>query len=169
MRATTLLNRLLDLPGLDVSGVSLDGRRMLVEVRLRARRLACPLCPFTTRARYDTRPEPSWWRGLDFGTAPVIVRANLRRLDCPTHGVLVEAVPFARHRTRFTRDFEDLTAFLTTRTDKTTIARFVRVDWDTIGRICQRVVATDLDDSRLDGLVTIGVDEISWRKHHKYL
>jgi hypothetical protein len=29
--------------------------------------------------------------------------------------VLVEAVPFARHRTRFTRDFEDLAAFLTTR------------------------------------------------------
>jgi hypothetical protein len=28
VRATTLLNRLLDLPGIDVSGVSLDGRRM---------------------------------------------------------------------------------------------------------------------------------------------
>jgi transposase len=97
------------------------------------------------------------------------VRANLRRLDCPDHGVLVEGVPFARPRARFTRDFEDLTAFLATRTDKTTIARFVRVDWDTIGRICQRVVATELDTDRLDGLVTIGVDEISWRKHHKYL
>jgi transposase len=30
-------------------------------------------------------------------------------------------------------------------------------------------VATNLDQNRLDGLVTIGVDEISWRKHHKYL
>lgn len=169
MRATTLLNRLLDLPGIDVSGVSLDGRRMLVEVRLRVRRLACPLCPFTTRARYDTRPVPSSWQHLDFGTATVVVFAYLRRLDCPEHGVLVEAVPFARYRSGFTRDFEDVAAFLATKTDKSTIARFLRIDWDTVGRICERVVATDLDQARLDGLVTIGVDEISWRKHHKYL
>jgi transposase len=169
VRATTLLNRLLDLPGLDVSGVSIDGRRMLVEVRLRASRLACPLCPFTTRARYDTRPVPSSWRHLDFGTATVVVFAYLRRVDCPEHGVLVEAVPFARYRSGFTRDFEDVAAFLATKTDKSTIARFLRIDWDTVGRICERVVATDLDADRLDGLVNIGVDEISWRKHHKYL
>jgi transposase len=172
VRATTLLNKLLNLPGIAVRGVSLPaepGHPLVVDVALRRQLLTCPLCPYTTRYRYDTRPEPSWWRGLDFGTAPVLVRANLRRLDCPTHGVLVEGVPFARHRTRFTRDFEDLTAFLATRTDKTTIARFVRVDWDTIGRICERVVATDLDEDRLDNLVNIGVDEISWRKHHKYL
>jgi len=31
------------------------------------------------------------------------------------------------------------------------------------------VVATELDPDRLDGLFRIGVDEISWRKHHKYL
>jgi transposase len=55
------------------------------------------------------------------------------------------------------------------RTDKSTIARFLRIDWDTIGRICERVVATELDEDRLAGLVNIGVDEISWRKHHKYL
>jgi len=172
VRASTLLNALLNLPGIAVRGVSLPsspGQPMIVQVRLRAQRLACPLCDYTTRARYDTRPEPSSWRGLDFGTAPVIVRADLRRLDCPTHGVLVQAAPFARHRSRFTRDFEDLTAFLATRTDKTTTARFLRIDWDTIGRICERVVATNLDTDRLDHLVNIGVDEISWKKHHRYL
>jgi transposase len=152
-----------------VSGVSLDGRRVLAQVRLRARRLACPLCPFTTRARYDTRPAPSSWQHLDFGAATVVVFAYLRRLDCPDHGILVEAVPFARYRSGFTRDFEDVAAFLATKTDKSTIARFLRIDWDTVGRICARVVATNLDQNRLDGLVTIGVDEISWRKHHKYL
>jgi hypothetical protein len=52
----------------------------------------CPLCPFTTRARYDTRPVPSSWQHLDFGTATVVVFAHLRRIDCPEHGVLVEAV-----------------------------------------------------------------------------
>ena len=172
MRATTLLNKLLNLAGISVRRVSLPVGRagpMVVDVALRAQRLACPLCEFTTWARYDTRGEASWWRHLDFGTVQVIVRAVLRRLDCPEHGVVVEAVPFARHRSRFTRDFEDVAAFLATKTDKTTIARFLRIDWDTIGRICERVVDSELDPERLAGLVSIGVDEISWRKHHKYL
>lgn len=170
MRAATLLNRLLDLPGIRVEGVSLPGEgRLVLDVALRRRALTCPLCGWRTRNRYDTRQSPSWWRHLDFGTAVVVVRAELRRLDCPHHGVVVEGVPFARHRSGFTRDFEDVTAFLTTKTDKTTIARFLRVDWDTVGRICERVVADSLDADRLDGLVNIGVDEISWRKHHHYL
>jgi len=143
--------------------------RLVLDVALRRRALTCPLCGWRTRNRYDTRQSPSWWRHLDFGTAVVVVRAELRRLDCPHHGVVVEGVPFARHRSGFTRDFEDVTAFLTTKTDKTTIARFLRVDWDTVGRICERVVADSLDADRLDGLVNIGVDEISWRKHHNYL
>jgi len=172
VRATTLLNKLLNLVGIAVRGVSLPDEPhgwLVIDVVLRSQRLACPLCEFTTRARYDTRPEPSWWRHLDFGASPVVVRAMLRRLACPAHGVVVEAVPFARHRSRFTRDFEDVTAYLATKTDKTTIARFLRIDWDTVGRICERVVATELDEDRLAGLVNIGVDEISWRRHHKYL
>jgi transposase len=69
----------------------------------------------------------------------------------------------------FTRDFEDVAAFLATKTDKSTISRFLRIDWDTVGRICDRVVADELDDDRLAGLVHIGVDEVSWRKRHNYL
>lgn len=35
--------------------------------------------------------------------------------------------------------------------------------------MCERVAADVLDPDRLTGLVDIGVDEISWRKHHRYL
>jgi transposase len=45
----------------------------------------------------------------------------------------------------------------------------VRINWRTVGRIVERVVADELDPHRLDGLFEIGVDEISWRKHHNYL
>jgi len=53
--------------------------------------------------------------------------------------------------------------------DKTSICALARVSWRTVGRVCERVVATELDPGRLDGLFRIGVDEISWRKHHRYL
>ena len=45
---------------------------------------------------------PRAWRHLDFGRWRVQLRAGLRRGCCPTHGVRVEAVPFARHRSGFT-------------------------------------------------------------------
>jgi transposase len=92
-----------------------------------------------------------------------------RRLRCPGHGVVIEGAPFARDRSQHTRDFEDLVAWLATRTDKTTVCRFTRIAWRTVGAICQRVTADVLDPGRLSGLVDIGVDEISWRKHHRYL
>jgi transposase len=169
VRVTTAFNRLLALPGVTVDDVSFGADVVTVDVALRRRRLVCPQCEFSTAARYDSRPVSSTWRHTDMGRWRVAVRMGLRRLRCPTHGVRVEAVPFARHRSQFSRDFEDLVAFLATKTDKTTITRFCRVDWDTVGRICERVVADGLDPDRLDGLVSIGVDEVSWRRHHNYL
>ena len=53
--------------------------------------------------------------------------------------------------------------------DKTALARLVRVDWDTTGRIIERVVADRLDPNRLQRLFQVGVDEASWRKGHSYL
>jgi transposase len=49
------------------------------------------------------------------------------------------------------------------------VATFARVAWRTVGAMCQRVACEKLDPDRLAGLVDLGVDEISWRKNHKYL
>ena len=53
--------------------------------------------------------------------------------------------------------------------DKTALRRLVRIDWDTSGRIIERVMADGLDPNRLDNLFVAGVDEVSWRKGHSYL
>lgn len=169
MRVTTAFKRLLRLEDVHVTDIEFLPALVVVTVVLRRRRLVCPHCGHKTRGRHDTRPAPSSWRHLDMGVWRVEVRASLRRLVCPTHGVVVEGVPFARPGAHLTRDFDDLLAWLATRMDKTSIARLCRVSWRTVGRACERVVASDLDPGRLDGLFRIGVDEISWRRHHKYL
>ncbi len=169
MRVTTAFKRLLRLDDVNVVDVKFLARVIVVTVVLRRRRLICPHCGWKTSARYDTRDRPSRWRHLDLGVWHVEIRASLRRLRGPTHGVVVEAVPFARPGAHLTRDFDDLLAWLATKMDKTAIARLCRVSWRTVGRACERVVASELDAKRLDGLFRIGVDEISWRKHHRYL
>lgn len=169
MRATAAFKRLVRLDDVNVTAVEFLATMVVVTVALRRRRLVCPHCSYKTRWRYDTRSVDSRWRHLDLGTWRLEIRSSLRRLRCPTHGVVVEAVPFARPGAHLTRDLDDLLAWLATRMDRTAVARLCRVSWRTVGRACERVVATELDPDRLDGLFRIGVDEISWRKHHKYL
>ncbi len=169
MRVNAAFSRLLRLDGVWVRDVQFEEDRVVVEVALRRRRLLCPVCGYSTRHRHDRRPVRSVWRHLDLGTWRLEIHARLRRLQCPEHGVRVEAVPFARHRAGFTRDFEQLAAWLATRTDKTTITRLLRIDWATVGRIIERVMKDELDPDRLENLFEIGIDEVSWRKQHRYL
>ena len=49
------------------------------------------------------------------------------------------------------------------------MARLLRISWETVARIVVRVVAEAIDERRLDGLYRIGVDEVSWRKGHRYV
>ena len=171
MRVTTAFKRLLRLEGVNITSVVFGINVITVTVALRRRRLVCPHCGHKTRSRYDTRRRAPSWRHLDLGVwrVQIVMAEPLRRLRCPSHGVVVEAVPFARSGAHLTQDLDDLLAWLATRMDKTAISRLCRVSWRTVGRACERVVATELDPDRLDGLVRIGVDEISWRRHHRYL
>ncbi|MGH8846963.1 MAG: ISL3 family transposase [Polaromonas sp.] len=169
MRVTATFSRLLRLPGVHVRHVVFHEAKVVVTVALRRRRLVCPDCDFSTPYRYDRRPVESVWRHLDLGAWRLEVRAELRRLVCPAHGVRREGVPFARAGSYHTRDFEDLVGWLATTMDKTAVCRLVRVDWDTVGRIITRVMDDGLDPDRLEELFEVGVDEVSWKKRHNYL
>lgn len=67
-------------------------------------------------------------------------------------------------RERLTRDFEDTVANLAQQTDKITITRVLRCSWEAVAALVVRVVAAHIDDSRLDDLYQIGIDEASYRK-----
>jgi transposase len=169
MRVSTAFSRLLDLPGVWVRSVSFEPDRVLVTVALRRRRLRCPKCSYSTRHRESKQHHESVWRHLDLGRWRLEVRARLRRLRCPEHGAHVEGVPFARDGARFTRDFENLVAWLATKTDKTATCRLTRIDWLTIGRVIERVGGELIDGDRLSDLFEISIDEVAWRKGHRYL
>ena len=91
-------------------------------------------------------------------------------MRCGRHGVVVCAVPWARHRSRFTRAFEDQAAWLAVNTSKSAVAELMRVAWRTVGAICERVCEEATGEvDLLDGLRRIGIDEISHRKGQRYL
>ena len=143
---------------------------IVVSVRLRRRhRPRCGRCGAKARL-YDRGVGRRRWRSLDAGTLKVFIEADAPRVSCREHGVVVGRVPWARHDARHTRAFDDEVAWLVTHTSKTAVMELMRVTWRTVGAITGRVVA----DSRaakdpFDGLERIGIDEISYRRGHKYL
>jgi transposase len=168
MRVGTAFNRLLRLPGASVIDVSFSAEAVIVRVRLRRRRRVCSRCGQTGHLTIHGR-RVKRWRDLDLAASRCVIECELRRLWCRTCGAQFEAVPWARAGSRYTRDFEDTVAWLAQQMAKTPIAGVLRIAWDTVGRIVERVVADHLDERRLAGLVCIGVDEIAYRRHHRYL
>jgi transposase len=168
MRVTTAFNRMLDLPGASVIDVGFGPAGVVVAVRLRRRRRVCAVCGGLERLEVHDR-RVKRWRHLDLGAWRCTLQCELRRLRCPSCGVHLEPVPWARANSASTRDFEDVVAWLAQQMAKTPIARLLGVAWDSVGRIVERVVADQLDADRLRGLVKIGVDEISYRKGQRYL
>jgi transposase len=110
------------------------------------------------------------WRAMDLGTTLAFVEAQAPRVRCRRHGVVVCAVPWARHGSRFTRAFEDQVAWLAVHCSKTATAELMRVAWRTVGGICARVAAeAGREVDLLCGLRRIGIDEISHRTGQRYL
>jgi transposase len=168
VRVTTAFNRILNLPGASVASVSFTDEGLVLGLRRsRRRRLVCP-CGARTWNRYDSSRRR--WRHLDFGACRVWLEADIHRVDCRRCvRVRTEVVPWARPGARHTRDVEDLVAWLAQRMDKTSVARLLRCSWEAVDHIVKRVVVEHIDDTRLDGLYRIGVDEISYRRGHRYL
>jgi transposase len=110
------------------------------------------------------------WRALDLGTVLAFVEADAPRVTCRRHGVVVCAVPWARHQARFTRAFEDQVAWLAVNTSKSAVAALMRIAWRSVGSVCQRVAAeAQREIDLLAGLRRIGIDEISHRTGQRYL
>jgi transposase len=162
-----VLRRVLGVKGMVVVGARLEPRGVVVEVRPRQRRARCSECG-RPGPGYDTRQE-RLWRHLSLGRTVFWLSYAPRRVECREHGARVERVPWAAHDSAFTFEFEEMTAWVAQHMDKTATSQLMGINWRTVGTIIQRVVEGRLDKERLEDLYVIGVDEVSFRRHHEYV
>jgi transposase len=155
-----------------VDGVVFDEDEEVIVASVRPRKGATRRCGICQErcSLYDRGEGRRRWRALDLGTIPTYLEADAPRVTCTTHGVVVAAVPWARHDARHTLAFDDQVAWLATHCSKSALGDLMRVTWRTVGSIVTRVVA-DAREAKdpLEGLVRIGIDEISYKKGHRYL
>jgi transposase len=92
-----------------------------------------------------------------------------RRVDCQQCGIHVEAMPWAEGKSPMTTVYMSFLATWARRLSWTETGRAFRASWDEVRHAVQWVVKYGLKHRNLDGIGAIGVDEIQYRKGHKYL
>lgn len=166
MRVTSLLRALLGLKQTRVLGFKFTETEVVVAVKPARRSSFCSGCGGRA-PRYDRRSRR--WRHLDICGLTVELEYETWRVDCASCGVTTEMVPWADAGSGFTRAFEEVVAFLAQRADKTTVSTMMAIAWKTVGKIVERVVARLGRRDRLADLKNIGIDELSYRRHHEYI
>ena len=121
MRERDLWRSILGLDQTVIEGVYLDDDQGAVVLRVRPHsrfgRQRCGICHQRCPG-FDHGGGLRRWRTLDLGEMMCLLEGETPRACCPEHGVVVAAVPWARHRAGHTYAFDDQVAWLATHCSK---------------------------------------------------
>jgi transposase len=145
------------------AGLALD---VAVEPRANGR----PVCSGCGKQRpgYDRLPSRRFQFVPLWGIAVFLVYA-LRRVDCPGCGVTAERVPWASGKEQLTTAYQWFLARWAKRLAWQEVADIFRTSWNTVYRAVTLAVLWGIANRSLEGVTAVGIDEIQWRKGHKYL
>jgi len=87
---------------------------------------------------------------------------------CPTHNRVQEEIPWAENLARITYRFEYAMLVYCQLMTQKAAAKLLRIPKSTLSDLLHRVIKRLRDGHRIRGLKTIGIDEISYCKGHKY-
>ncbi len=172
MHLEFILRRLQPQPGFVYDKIVWAGTRARpsLHVHVRPRRGARAVCSkcCLKRPGYDLLAARHFTFVPLWAIAVFFVYA-MRRVECPSCGVTVEMVPWAAGKTQSTHAFVWFVASWARVLSWKETARRFHSSWDTVFRCVEHAVRWGLEHRNLDGIRAIGVDELAWKKGHKYL
>jgi len=172
MQLKTILNRVEKHKSFVYGEVKLleEGDELSLEVKIEARANGRPLCSGCEQAApgYDRLPERRFAFVPFWGIAVYFVY-GLRRVACPRCGVKVERVPWSTGKSQLTTTYQWFLARWAKRLSWSEVAESFHSTWDQVAQSVAMAVAWGLAHRDLSGIKAIGVDEIQWRRGHKYL
>ena len=147
-----------------------DAARPAIEVEIRPRKNGRPICSGCGQERpgYDQLPARRFEFVPLWGIAVRFVYA-MRRVDCPECGVKVEKVPWCDGKNQLTTTYRWFLAGWARRLSWKGVACAFGTTWQNVFRSVKHAVSWGLAHRSLEGIQAIGVDEIQYRRGHKYL
>lgn len=175
LQLKTILNHVHQIKGFVYSDVRLvefasapSGVRIEATIRPRSNSKSCCPCCNLLMPRYDRQPERRFEFVPLWGLLCYLLYAPWR-VNCPLHGVLVEDMPWAHGKSPMTKAYMLFLASWAKRLSWTETAGLFLSTWDKVRAAVEWVVEWGLEHRNLDGINAIGIDEVAWRKGHKYL
>jgi transposase len=169
MLIKTLLNQCYPIKGFVYGDqVRLEGKSVVVNIQSRKNsRGLCSQCqePAPGYDRLKVRRYrfvPLWGYVVEFLYAA-------RRVQCPRHGITVEALPWADSKSPITHPFKLFLAHWAKRLSWKDVALQFQVSWQNVFESVKHVVTYGLKHRDLEGIRSLGVDEIQYARGHKYL
>jgi len=141
-----------------------------LEVEIRPRLNSGPICSGCGRKQpgYDSLPErrfefiPTWGCKMFFVYKP-------RRVDCSRCGIHVEQMPWVVGKRRLTEAYAWYLAGWAKHLSWKEVAEAFHTTWDHVFCSVERAVNWGREHQDLSGVKAIGVDEIAWKRGHRYL
>ena len=172
MLIKTLLNRVEKFKSFVYHKVNLEIVRGIetIVVWVAARSNARPICSICGRKCrvYDTL-ETRDYEYVPLWGFKVFFRYTPRRVKCPRDGVRIEKVPWAQGKERQTITLKVFLARWARRISWKEVADVFQTSWDSVFRAVEYVVNFGLAHRNLDGITTIGIDELAVFRGHNYL
>lgn len=165
--STDIVTQWLNLPYVAVQDVVMNEAHADLLITRTPPSLMCSRCGQLSFDRYDRTRQRI--RDLDVFDRHTYLVLDKWRVHCPTCGVRVEDVGFAAPYSRYTRRFEALVARLCEHLPVANVAELLGMDWKTVKEIDKRALQRTFSDPDYSGLRLLAIDEISYKKHHKYL
>lgn len=128
----------------------------------------CSGCGRTGCATYDHQPQRRSWQMTPLWIFSLVLRYTMRRVDCPTCGVVVEQVPWASGKHRLCDGFRLFLAHWARKLSWQETALSFGVSWADVYVSVQWVVDYGLKHRVLAGIRAIGVDEVCVRLGRVY-
>jgi transposase len=127
----------------------------------------CPECGRRGRIVRQTT-EFRQWEDITLMGMKVLLWYTPKEIDCPTHGRLQEAIPWAPAYSRITYRLEwRLCALCQIMTQKAA-AEILKMAPSTLSDQLHRIITRVRDGHKIRGVTTLGVDEISFLKGRKF-
>src|SRR5208283_3685032 len=165
LEVKTLLNRIQHFAGFVYQDVRLCSRRrrLRVEARIEPHRGIRGKCSQCRQAApgYDRLPERSWLFVPLWGMVTLFLYAP-RRVNCPEHGVVVEHIPWSEGKRPITLAMMGFLARWARHLSWRQTARSFQTSWEAVYRSVEWFVQWGLARRQLQGVHSIGVDEIHW-------
>lgn len=173
MHIKTILNHVTNYKGFVFGKIWLEQEDALnpwIGVEILPRKNSRGICPECGKScpTYDTSKEYRWFEFVWLWNIAVWFAYRKRRVSCPDHGIVTESVPWAEGKHTQTIEQRQFLANWARRLSYTEVANCFGTTYGKVFRSVEWIVEWGLKNRSLEGITTIGVDEICYRVGRKF-